>query len=313
MLDYAGILSVVLPVYLTMAAGATMRKLRVLPPEADAGLMRLAVVLLTPCLILERVVGNEAVMRPLPVLIAAGLAFGLVSLGIAVSYLAAPLIGLKKHEGRRTFAVSCGLQNYGFVAIPIVTALFPDKGTLGVLFTFTLGVELACWTAGVGLLTGLGRAPWKLALNPPVLTILASLALNFSGLHAHVPPVLHNTLGMLGACAVPLAVLLIGASIADLWGQEPVRWSIAVFSPVLRLAVIPVAFFAAAFWLPVAPELKRVLIVQGAMPSAVFNIMIARHYGGHAPTAVQCVLATTLVSLATTPLVIAWALKALAV
>jgi predicted permease len=205
------------------------------------------------------------------------------------------------------------LQNYGFVAIPIVTALFPDKGTLGVLFTFTLGVELACWTAGVGLLTGLGKAPWKLALNPPVMTILFSLLLNFTGLHGYVPKVAHNTFTMLGACAVPLAVLIIGASIADIWGQERMRWSIAVLAPVLRLGIIPVAFIAAAWFLPVTMELKRILIIQGAMPSAVFNIMVAKHYGGHAPTAVQCVLSTTLVSMITTPLVIAWALKAIGV
>lgn len=311
MLDFASILTVVLPVYLTMATGAAARKLRILPQEADAGLMRLAVTILTPCLILERVAGNEAVMKPLPVLVAAGLGYGLVVLGIAVAYAAAPLIGLKLHEGRRTFSVACGLQNYGFVAIPIVTALFPEKGTLGVMFTFTLGVELACWTAGVGMLTGLDKAPWKLALNPPVLTILAALGLNFTGLHAFIPQVAHNTLGMMGACAVPLAVMIIGASIADLWGKEPLRWGVAVLAPVLRLALIPVAFLACAFWLPVSAELKRILVVQAAMPSAVFNIMIARHYGGHGSTAVQVVLSTTLVSLATTPLVIAWALKML--
>jgi len=313
MLDFASILSVVLPVYLTMAAGFTVRKTGLLPDVVDAGMMRLCIVLLTPCLILERVVGNASVMQPLPVLIAAGLGFGLVVLGITISYFAAPLIGLQKHEGRRSFAVSCGLQNYGFVAIPIVTALFPDKGTLGVLFTFTLGVELACWTAGVGLLTGLGKAPWKLALNPPVMTILFSLLLNFTGLHGYVPQVAHNTFTMLGACAVPLAVLIIGASIADIWGQERMRWSIAVLAPVLRLGIIPVAFIAAAWFLPVTMELKRILIIQGAMPSAVFNIMVAKHYGGHAPTAVQCVLSTTLVSMITTPLVIAWALKAIGV
>ena len=313
MLDFASILSVVLPVYLTMAAGFTVRKTGLLPDVVDAGMMRLCIVLLTPCLILERVVGNASVMQPLPVLIAAGLGFGLVVLGITISYFAAPLIGLQKHDGRRSFAVSCGLQNYGFVAIPIVTALFPDKGTLGVLFTFTLGVELACWTAGVGLLTGLGKAPWKLALNPPVMTILFSLLLNFTGLHGYVPQVAHNTFTMLGACAVPLAVLIIGASIADIWGQERMRWSIAVLAPVLRLGIIPVAFISAAWFLPVTMELKRILIIQGAMPSAVFSIMVAKHYGGHAPTAVQCVLSTTLVSMITTPLVIAWALKAIGV
>ena len=309
MLDFASILTVVMPVYLTMVAGFMMRKRSLLTQEVDAGAMRLCVTLLTPCLILERVVGNEAVMHPLPVVMAAGLGYGLVALGIALAYFAAPLIGLKNHEGRRSFAVSTGLQNYGFVAIPIVTALFPDKGTLGVLFTFTLGVELACWTAGVGLLTGLGNAPWKLALNPPVLTILFSLLLNFTGLHAHVPEVAYRTCSMIGACAVPLAVLVIGASIADIWGQEKMRWSVALLSPLLRLGVIPLAFLAAAWLLPLSVELKRILIIQGAMPSAVFRIMVARHYGGHAPTAVQCVLSTTLVSIGTTPLVIAWALR----
>ena len=309
MLDYLSILSVAVPVYLTMAAGALARKTGLLKPESDTSLMKLSVMMLTPALIIERVVGNPAVMKLGPVLIAAGLGYSLVAIGIAFAYFVSPLLGLKKGEGRRTFSVACGLQNYGFVAIPIVTALFPDKGTLGVLFTFTLGVELACWTAGVGLLTGLDKAPWRLALNAPVMTILVSLLLNFTGLHVHVPQIAHNTFAMLGACAVPLAVLLIGASIADLWGQGVMQWKVAVFSPVLRLGIIPLVFLATAYFLPITTELKRVIVVQAAMPSAVFNIMIARLYGGHASTAVQVVMATTVVSCATTPLVIAWGLK----
>lgn len=308
-LDYLSILSVAVPVYLTMGAGALARRTGLLKPEADTSLMRLSVMMLTPALIIERVVGNPAVMSLPPVLLAAGLGYALVALGIAFTYFVAPLVGLKKGEGRRTFSVACGLQNYGFVAIPIVTALFPDKGTLGVLFTFTLGVELACWTAGVGLLTGLDKAPWRLALNAPVITILSSLLLNFTGLHVHVPQIAHNTFTMLGACAVPLAVLLIGASIADLWGQGEMQWKVAIVSPILRLGIIPIAFLLVAYHLPLSLELKRVIVVQAAMPSAVFNIMIARLYGGHATTAVQVVIATTLVSCISTPLVIAWGLR----
>ncbi len=310
MLDYFSILSVAVPVYLTMAAGALARRTGMLKPESDASLMKLSVMLLTPALIFERVVGNAAVMNVLPVLIAAGLGFVLVVIGITISYFAAPLIGLQRGLGRRTFSVACGLQNYGFVAIPLVAALFPDNGsTLGVLFTFTLGVELACWTAGVGMLTGFDKAPWRLAINVPVITILVSLLLNFTGLHAYVPQLARNTFDMLGPCAVPLAVLLIGDSIADLWGQETMHWKVAVFSPVLRLGILPISFLAAAYYLPVSRELKHILVVQAAMPSAVFNIMIARMYGGHAPTAVQVVIATTVVSCFTTPLVIAWGLK----
>lgn len=268
--------------------------------------MKLVVHVLSPCLIFHRVVGSPSVMDPWPVLVAAGLGFGLVTIGMVISYVTAPLAGLSVSQGRRTFALACGLQNYGFVAIPIVSALFPQDGTIGVLFTFMLGVELACWTSGVGLLTGFGKAPWRLALNTPVLAILFSLGLNFSGLHAWVPDFAMNTAAMIGACAVPIAVIMIGASIADLWGKEAMQWKVAMLSPVLRLGIIPLIIVAAALYLPLTLDLKRVLIIQSAMPSAVFNIMIARHYGGHVATAIQVVLATTLVSLITTPLVLAW-------
>jgi len=45
-----------------------------------------------------------------------------------------------------------------------------------------------------------------------------------------------------------------------------------------------------------------VLVVEAAMPAAVFPIIIARHYGGQPLTAVQVVLWTTAVGLLTCPL-----------
>ena len=58
-----------------------------------------------------------------------------------------------------------------------------------------IGVELAMWTVGVGLLTGFGKAPWRLALNVPVIAILVSLALHYLGAGPHVPEVVHTVTG----------------------------------------------------------------------------------------------------------------------
>jgi len=232
------------------------------------------------------------------------LGFGLAGLGIFIAHLASPLIGLKKGEGSRTFAMTTGIQNYGFVAIPVISALFPNGKTLGVMFTFTLGVEFAVWTLGVGILVGLNKAPLKAALNVPVISILVALALNFLGAGSYIPGPLHTTMNNLGNCSVPLSVVLIGASIFDLWGKDKFNWPVAVTGAVLRQFVIPIAFILAAWLLPLTLDLKRVLVVQGAMPSAVFSLVLARHYGGHPATAVQVILATTVVSLVTTPLVI---------
>ena len=309
-MDYLTVANATLPVYLTMAAGAAARRFKILADNLDVGLMKLAVSLLTPCLIIERILGNPSLMDGRQVLISALLGFTLVAISIGVSYFAAPMIGLKQGEGRRTFGIACGLQNYGYVALPMVEALFP-RGTVGVMFTFTLGVEIALWTVAVGVLTGMNKTPWKLLLNAPVIAIVISLVGNVFGLHAFVPKILHTVMGNLGSCAIPLCVLLIGASIYDLWGREPINWKVAIASPVLRMALLPMLFIGAGMLLPLSVDLKRILVVQAGMPSAVFAIVLARHYGGHAATAVQVVLATTVVSLASTPLMIAFGMRML--
>ena len=130
MQSFAAILAVTIPVYLTMGIGGLLRRLQTLPQEVDKGMMRLAVTVLTPSLILDRVVGNEAVMRPVPVLVAAALGFTLVALGTLISWIAAPLASLRVGSGRRTFAMASGLQNYGFIAIPIVTVMGIQLGHL---------------------------------------------------------------------------------------------------------------------------------------------------------------------------------------
>lgn len=312
-MDYAAILAATVPVYLTMLVGALVRRLGWLPREADAGIMSLAVKVLTPCLAFERIVGNPALDDSRQVLLNAAIGFALVMGSMLLCYLIAPLIGLKRGEGERTFAISTGLQNYGFVAIPVLEALFQNKLLVGAMFTFTIGVELAMWTVGVGLLTGFAKAPWRLALNVPVIAILSSLVLHYLGVGPHVPVVLHTLTGQLGTCAIPISVVLIGASIYDLIGTERIRWNVALAAPVLRMAVLPLGFIAAGLWLPVTQDMKRILCVQASMPAAVFSVVLARHYGGHAATAVLVIMSTTIVSLVSAPFVIGLAMRWLGV
>ena len=308
-MDFTTVFLATLPVYLMMLVGAFARRVGLLPRDADEGIMKLAVHVLFPCLVFERIVNNAALDNPKQLMLAASLGYGLIAFSILSCHAVARLIGMKDGEGARTFGVATGLQNYGYVAIPVVEALFNDKQLVGVLFTFTIGVELAMWTVGVGLLTGMNKAPWRHAINTPVIAIIISLALHFAGAGSHVPPMLHKLLGDLGFCTIPLSVVLVGASIYDLIGIERFRWKVALTSPLLRLGVLPFIFLIVARWLPLSTEVKKIVCVQAAMPSAVFTIFISRHYGGHPATAVLVVLSTTLVSLVATPLLLGFAMK----
>lgn len=286
-----------------------------LTAEADASLLRVALNVLFPAFIINYLLPTRALDDVSGVFVAAGCGLFFVLLGLAVGFGAGSLIG-KKGEARRTFAVATGMQNYGFIPIPILIDLFDDS-TIGVHLMHTLGVEIALWTAAVMLLTGGKRGGWKSLLNAPLITTVVCLLLNLTG---QGPTIAENSgfvmraVEMLAACAVPLSLLLIGAAIRDLLrAQEPGKGANntaveAIAAIAVRLAIVPLLILLCARFLPLSIELKRVLVVQAAMPAAVFPIILTRRYGGDTATAVRIVVATTAVGLFSIPLVIVFGL-----
>ncbi len=304
--NYLTLLGAIAPVFLLLGIGFAVRRLRWLAPEADQSLLNVVIKILYPCLILNAVLDNPALERAGNLFVAPVLGGATVVIGFAVAALALPLMRFKLASQARTFVFSIGIFNYGYLPIPLVQQLF-DRETLGVLLLFNVGVEAAFWTVGIVVLTGISLSKgWKQILNPPAVSLVIALVLNFTGLASVLPELVLTTVGMLGACAIPLGLLLIGATLGDFAGMikesGPIRWRIPVVASCLRLGVLPLVFLGLAAFLPVTPELQRVLVVQAAMPAAIFPIVIARHYGGHPGTALSVVLATTCLSLLLIPL-----------
>ena len=80
--EFYTVLSAVLPVFCLAIVGVVLRKVEWLTEEADASLMRVVVNVLTPALILDKVLGNEALRRPENLLLPPVLGFGGVALGV---------------------------------------------------------------------------------------------------------------------------------------------------------------------------------------------------------------------------------------
>jgi len=161
------------------------------------------------------------------------------------------------------------------------------------------------WTVGVLVLSGLSlREGWRKLVNPIVITLVVALILNLIGAAPYLPKILIDLVHSLAVCAIPLGVLMTGVSLANYLGdvRALVQPKIALWACLVRLVVLPLLILAAAKWLPFSVELKRVLLVQAAMPAAVVPIIVARHYGGQPLTAVQIVLGTTGLGLLTIPL-----------
>ncbi len=304
-------LAAVLPVFGIMGLGLWLRRRGWLSTDADASLMRVTINLLLPSLIFDSVLGNAALRRPENLLLPPLVGFGMVAVGVGVARLFARLAGLHTRPEQRTFAFLTGLQNYAYLTIPLSLMLF-DSGTTGVLFVHNVGAEMALWTLGVAVLSGSGLAGGaKQILNAPLAALVLALLLNFLGM-CFPPPapaafagkIMLTMVHWLGQSAIPLALLLIGALVAD--HIEEARGGgaarVVAVSSLVRLGVMPVLFLLLARFLPCSIELKRVLVMQAAMPAAVLPIVLTRHYGGDTRTALQVALGTSLAGLVTIPL-----------
>ncbi len=301
--SYLPLLTAVAPVFVVIGAGWIIRRIGVLTEEADASLLRLIVNLLYPCLILDTILGNPALEKPGNVLLAPVVGFATVVLGYAVCYVAAPLFGAREPRQRRTFAFTTGLYNYGYLALPIAQSRF-GKETSGVLFIHNLGVEIALWTCGIMLISGAKRGGgWRQVFNGPVVAILCAALLHFAGARTWMPDVVLTAVHSLGATAIPIGLILTGATFADQMKELAIRSTVlpTIGACFLRLAILPVLMLAIARWLPCPVELRNVMIIQAAMPCAVIPVILAKHYGGDAGAALRIILFTSALGLLTIP------------
>ena len=304
--SFAQILLSIVPVFGLVVIGILLRAFKWVAPEADASIMRMVVNCLYPCLIFEAVLNNDALRNPAN-LVSAPIAGFLITGGCIVDALhIGRALGLAQGRGLRTFAFSSGISNYGYFALAVCAALLGhDSPAIGLTLVYTVGGEAAIWTVGIFVLAGLSfREGWKKLINGPVIALLLGLAGNLAGLGGSLPGFFLETIHRCALCGLTIGIILIGCTLHEYLARPAMLYHSRVtpIACLLRLGVFPLVFLAVAKHLPLAVDMKHVLIVQAAMPAGMFPIAIAKHYNGQPLTAAQVVLGTTLLGVITIPL-----------
>jgi len=234
MQEYLKILGSVIPLFLLIAVGAVVRRFGILNERADRTFLDLNVKLLYPCLILDSLMTGEEVRHWSNLWSGPSLGFVCTAACFAVAALAARVGRIQPDARARTFAFTAGIFNYGYIPIPLIAVLYgPDA--LGVLLLFNLGIETAFWTIGMGVLEGRSSfRDWRRALTMPVRAIILGVAINLAtaavGLRLDAATldalswgwpvkVIFVAIHFMGVTSIPLALLLIGATMADFWGK----------------------------------------------------------------------------------------------
>jgi malate permease and related proteins len=220
-----------LPIFLLIFLGAYFRYKGTLDAHADATLFWLVIHVFTPCLIFDSFLGNKALENAANLVIAPILGFLTVLIGMGIAALVLPAFGVREIAEKRAFISCVSLYNYGYIPIPIILMFF-SKDVLGMLFVFNVGLEIALWT--IGYITIVGRTSLWISLKrvctPPLIAIVVSVITNYTCGGNPLPVSLTRVIHMAGQGTIPLALLVIGATIFD---HAPIVYSQEKWGPVI--------------------------------------------------------------------------------
>lgn len=285
---------VLLPVFAIASLGYGWRKLGV--PFEREFVTRLVLNIAGPCLIVDSLSNLS-----LPADVVAKMALG--GVGMFVTAVAVCFIIIKiARLPVRTFLPALAIGNTGNLGLSVCFFAFGQEG---------LGLAVAVFVAnsiGQFTLTPMlqsGSSPWKTLVTTPVI-YGAVIGTTLLVTDYQLPDWVSGTVSLLGGLLIPMMLLALGNTLG---GFKVARLPFASFWGLVRLAVGLLIAVLIAEILGLEGVPRGVLILQGAMPAAIFSYLFAARYD-HAPDDVAgIVLMSTLFSVLTLPFVVAYALS----
>lgn len=187
--------------------------------------------------------------------------------------------------------------NNGNMGLPLSLFAFGDEGLALGISIFVIS-SLSNFTLGVALVSG-RMTPREIAKTPAIYVVAAALIFLLAGITP--PGWLANTTEIIGGISIPLMLLALGVSLSRLKVRSLGR---SLVLAVLRLGAGFAIGYLLAWAFDLEGALRGVLILQCAMPAAVFNYIIAVRYDRAAEEVAGLVVASTVISFLTLPLLL---------
>ncbi|MCV2881950.1 AEC family transporter [Actibacterium sp. XHP0104] len=285
------VLEIVAPVFLLAAVGYAWVKL-----GFDYQLefvTRLTMTLSVPCLIFVALMKTEIDPQALTTLSLAALA------GYAV--ITVLFWGLVRLAGleTRTYLAPLIFGNTGNMGLPLAIFAFGNSG-LGYAVVVFAVMAVYSFTFGVWLVSG-GGSPWKVLREPLVAATLLGGLFLWQGWQT--PRFLTNALELTGQMAIPVMLITLGVAVARL---RPGRLGRALWISVAKIGICVAVAWGVGRAFDLSAEPFAVLVMQLSTPVAVTSYLLAEKYGADSDAVAGLVVVSTLLSVATIPLTLAF-------
>lgn len=291
-----------------MAVGAIGAYKGIIQEKTRDFLARFIIDITLPCLIFS----TFARMESNPALLINGLlVFGFTFVNLLVALLA----GTASSRLQRLNGVDSTIHtlhtmfgNIVFLGYPLFDALFP--GGAGIFFAaaYQLASNSVTFTYGIyRLSSGQNKSGFKSLLN--INTFALIVGFTITALHINIPTFLTDALNGLGKATSPLSMVYIGALLTGVGIRQSVKHRSIYILSLNKLILLPVLIGLAYFWffrlvgIEISREAFTVLVMQMAMPCQTIIVVMSRRYGANYQLAAGNLFVSTLLSVATLPVI----------
>lgn len=288
--------SVIAPVALCVLIGFTWGRSAV--PYDTAFVTRLITWIGAPCLIIASI--NDSALSMEVFLGMAGLTAAIMTAAAVLALAVFRLAGMDA----RSLATTVIFPNAGNMGLSLCYFAFGGDGLALALIVFTVMALTQYATADLILSRekSLARRLSRLASQPLVYAAVVAMVLIATGWQ--LPLVVGRTLELLGGVTIPLMLLTLGVSLARIGAGD---WWQGIVIALTRLLGGALIGFTVVGLFGITGVAAQVLVLQSAMPSAVFNYLLALKYDRHPGAVASGVVVSTVLSAVTLP-VLLWLL-----
>ncbi|MFA9469594.1 MAG: AEC family transporter [Deltaproteobacteria bacterium] len=285
------LLSVVAPVFLVALVGLAWARSGAHFDEVS--ISRLVLNVGIPCLVFRSLTSLD--VPPAELARMAGLAAAVMSMFAVGGFAVLKLMKLPAH----TYLGPLVFANSGNIGLPICLFAFGDAGlALGMAY---FAVSSTCHVVLGGPLFAGSFSLRPFFRSPLTWAVVVTVGVVASGVT--VPMWIARTTTLLGDIAIPLMLLTLGVSLSKMHPESLGRSMILSF---VRLGLGVSAGLLLTTLLGVDGLTRKVLVLQASMPVGVLNYLFAHRYGRSPEQVASLVLVSTLLSVVSIPVLLAW-------
>lgn len=296
---FTTVLTQVIILFILIFLGFTLTKINVFTDKGIKCMTELVLYFVTPCVMIKSFARDFSFSLLKNLLLSFALTFLVHLCFILLSKL---LLRSKNIKRQNVLQYGVIFSNCGFMAIPLLQALL---GADGVFYgsCYIAAFQAVVWSYGIYLMGGKEAITIKkIFVNPGVIGFALALAVFCIGIP--LPKVILEPVSYIASLNTPLPMLIIGYHLANSNVLKGIKDIKLLWSCVLRLFVLPIIAFLLFWVFGLRGTLPLALSICASAPTAAYVTMFAAKFESDTSLSVTMVSLTTLLSIASMPVVI---------